>query len=165
MALAAVSAGLLLPFSDVVWRDAPEMRFLQFPWRWLLVLSMMLAGLVGLALKGAGKRRANLLRVTAVVVVAACVSGVAWVYFWQPCDDEDNVRAQVATFRDSGFEGTDEYTAAAADNDAIQQDLPRIRLLRLPMAMRGIVRRGRIPSGRGAERICYRRKYRLGAGM
>jgi len=130
VALAAVSAGLLLPFSDVVWRDAPEMRFLQFPWRWLLVLSMVLAGLVGLALKGAGTQRANLLRVTAVVVVAACVSGVAWVYFWQPCDDEDNVRAQVARFRDGGFQGTDEYTAAAADNDAIQQDLPRIRLLR-----------------------------------
>jgi hypothetical protein len=130
VALAAVIACLLLPFSDVVWRDAPEMRFLQFPWRWLLVLSLVLAGLVGLALKGAGTRRANLLRVGAVVAVAVCVSGVAWVYFWQPCDDEDNVRAQVATFRDSGFEGTDEYTAAAADNDAIQQDLPRIRLLR-----------------------------------
>ena len=70
------------------------------------------------------------MRVGAVVVVAACVSGVAWFYFWQQCDDEDNVRAQAATFRDGGFQGTDEYTAAAADNDAIQQDLPRIRLLR-----------------------------------
>ena len=130
MALAAVIACLLLPFSDVVWRHAPELRFLQFPWRWLLVLSLVLAALVGLALRGeAATRRANLLRVAAVVVVAACVSGVAWVYFWQPCDDEDNVRAQVATFRDGGFQGTDEYTAAAADNDAIQQDLPRIRVL------------------------------------
>ena len=131
VALAAVIVGMLLPFSDVVWRDAPEMRFLQFPWRWLLVLSLVLAALVGLALRGgAATRREILLRVAAVVVVAACVSGVAWVYFWQPCDDEDNVRAQIATFRDGGFQGTDEYTAAAADNDAIQQDLPRIRVLR-----------------------------------
>ena len=131
VALAAVIACLLLPFSDLVWRLAPEMRFLQFPWRWLLVLSLVLAALVGLALRGAAaKRRENLLRVGAVVVVAGCVSGVAWFYFWQPCDDEDNVRAQVATFRDGGFQGTDEYTAAAADNDAIQQDLPRIRVLR-----------------------------------
>jgi hypothetical protein len=130
VALAAVIACLLLPFSDGVWRDAPEMKFLQFPWRWLLVLSLVLAALIGLALRGAAKRRENLLRVAAVVVVAVCVSGVAWFYFWQPCDDEDNVRAQVATFRDGGFQGTDEYTEAAADNDAIQQDLPRIRLLR-----------------------------------
>jgi len=131
VALAMVIAVLLLPFSDVVWRLAPELKFLQFPWRWLLVLSMVLAALVGLALReGAKTRRGNLQRVAAVVVVAACVSGVAWFYFWQPCDDEDNVRAQVATFRDGGFQGTDEYTAAAADNDAIQQELPRIRVLR-----------------------------------
>jgi hypothetical protein len=50
--------------------------------------------------------------------------------FWQPCDDEDNVRAQMATFREGGFEGTDEYTAAPADNGDIQQGLPPIRLLK-----------------------------------
>jgi Bacterial membrane protein YfhO len=128
--LAVLVSLLLLPFSDVVWRLAPELRFLQFPWRWLLVLSLVLAALVGLALReGARTREANLVRVGVVVVVAGCMSGVAWLYFWQPCDDEDNVRAQVATFRDGGFEGTDEYTAVQADNDAIQQDLPRIRLL------------------------------------
>jgi len=131
VALAMMITGLLLPFSDVVWRLAPELKFLQFPWRWLLVLSMVVAALVGLALReGAKTRRGNLQRVAAVVVVAACVSGVAWFYFWQPCDDEDNVRAQVATFRDGDFEGTDEYTASPADNGAIQQDLPRIRVLR-----------------------------------
>jgi hypothetical protein len=129
--LAVLISAMLLPFSDVVWRHAPELRFLQFPWRWLLVVSLVLAALVGLALRGGvATRGANLLRVVAAVVVAGCVSGVAWVYFWQPCDEEDNVRAQVATFRDGGFEGTDEYTAVPADNDAIQQDLPRIRLLR-----------------------------------
>jgi len=129
--LAAVIAGLLLPFSDVVWRSAPEMKFLQFPWRWLLVLSLVLAALAGMALRGsAGTSRANLLRVGAVVAIAGCVAGVAWVYFWQPCDEEDNVRAQMATFRGAGFEGTDEYTAAQADNGEIQQNLPRIRMVR-----------------------------------
>jgi 6-pyruvoyl-tetrahydropterin synthase related domain len=128
--LAVIIACLLLPFSDAAWQDAPEMRFLQFPWRWLLLLSLVLAALVGLALReGAGTRGTNLLRVGTVVVVAGCVSGMAWMYFWQPCDEEDNVRAQMATFRDGGFQGTDEYTAAPADNDAIQQDLPRIRVV------------------------------------
>jgi len=55
---------------------------------------------------------------------------VAWVYFWQPCDEEDNVRAQLATFRGEGFEGTDEYTASPADNGDIQRELPKIRVLR-----------------------------------
>ena len=150
VALAAVIVGLLLPFSDGVWRDAPEMKFLQFPWRWLLVLSLVLAALVGLALRGGtATRRENLLRVAAVVVVAVCVSGVAWFYFWQPCDDEDNVRAQVAAFRDGGFQGTDEYTAAAADNDAIQKDLPPIRVVRAADGDEGNSAAGQNPEWQG----------------
>lgn len=128
--LGAVIACLLLPFSDVVWRHAPELAFLQFPWRWLLVLSLVLASLTGLELRGEMlTRRAALARVAAVVVVAGCMSGVAWAYFWQPCDEEDNVRAQLTTFQGEGFAGTDEYTAAPADNGDIQQGLPRIRVL------------------------------------
>ncbi len=128
--LGGVIACLLLPFSDVVWRHTPELAFLQFPWRWLLVLSLIVAALTGLAVRSNGvTRSAVLARVAAVVVVAGCVSGVAWMYFWQPCDEEDNVRAQLATFRGEGFEGTDEYTATPADNGDVQQGLPRIRVL------------------------------------
>ena len=50
--------------------------------------------------------------------------------FWQPCDDEDNVQAQIAAFHEAGFEGTDEYTPQGADNSEIQQGLPQVRLLR-----------------------------------
>ena len=129
--LGLVIACLLLPFSDIAWLHTPELAFLQFPWRWLLVLSLILAVLTGLALRGEGATRGAVLsRVAAVVVVAGCVSGVAWVYFWQPCDEEDNVQAQLATFRGEGFEGTDEYTATPADNGDIQQGLPLIRVLR-----------------------------------
>jgi len=131
--LAVVIACLLLPFSDVVWRYAPEIRFLQFPWRWLLVLSLVVTALAGLVLGDfAPTRAASLLRLGAVVLVAGCVGGTAWFWFWQPCDEEDNVRAQLVTFRDGGFQGTDEYTAAPADNDAIQQELPQIRVVRTP---------------------------------
>ena len=131
--LAVLIAFVLLPYSDAVWRLTPEMKFLQFPWRWLLVLSLVLAALVGFALRGnASSRRAHLLRVGAVVAVAGCASAVAWMYFWQPCDEEDNIRAQLATFKDGGFQGTDEYTAAQTDNDAIQQELPPVRILGTP---------------------------------
>jgi hypothetical protein len=50
--------------------------------------------------------------------------------FWQPCDEEDNVQAQITTFHDGGFEGTDEYTPQGADNSEIQRVLPQVRLLR-----------------------------------
>jgi hypothetical protein len=51
--------------------------------------------------------------------------------FFQPCDDEDTVTAQVAAFRaGQGVEGTDEYTRLGADNSEIQQGLPLVRVLR-----------------------------------
>lgn len=124
---------LLLPFSDVIWQHAPELRFLQFPWRWLLVLGIVMATFTGLALRGsfleAKTRKAILIRAISMLALAAAMSSLAAFVFWQPCDDEDNIAAQRATFRDSGFEGTDEYTAANADNGAIQQDLPQVRVL------------------------------------
>ena len=51
--------------------------------------------------------------------------------FFQPCDEEDAVAAQVAGFRQGGgSEGTDEYTPLGADNASIQQHLPLVRVLR-----------------------------------
>jgi hypothetical protein len=125
---------LLLPFSDILWRHAPELRFLQFPWRWLLVLGIAMAALVGLALRGsfleASTRKTILVRATSMLALALVMSSLAAYAFWQPCDDEDNIAAQRATFRDGGFEGTDEYTAINADNGDIQQGLPLVRIVK-----------------------------------
>ncbi len=124
---------LLLPFSDGIWRHVPELKFLQFPWRWLLVLGVAMATFIGLALRGsfheATTRRHILIRALSMLALAGVMSSVAALVFWQPCDDEDNITAQRATFRDGGFEGTDEYTPANADNGDIQQDLPQVRVL------------------------------------
>ena len=32
---------LQLPLSDVIWKHAPHLKFLQFPWRWLMALSVV----------------------------------------------------------------------------------------------------------------------------
>ena len=124
---------LLLPFSDIFWRHTPELQFLQFPWRWLLVLGITMAALIGLALRGsflrADTRKTIFVRAIAMLALAAVMSSLAASTFWQPCDDEDNIAAQRTTLRDGGFEGTDEYTAANSDNGDIQQDLPQVRVL------------------------------------
>ncbi len=125
---------LLLPFSDILWKHAPELRFLQFPWRWLLVLGIAMAALIGLALRGsfleASTRKTILVRATSMLALALVMSSLAAYAFWQPCDDEDNIAAQRATFHDGGFEGTDEYTAINADNGDIQQGLPLVRIVK-----------------------------------
>ena len=129
--IAVVIACLLLPFSNVIWRFAPELKFLQFPWRWSSVLGLISAFFAGLCLRGEAKTRRDIsLRAIGILVLAATLSSTAGTYFWQFCDEEDNVRAQLETFRHGGFEGTDEYTAAPADNGDIRQGLPAIRVLR-----------------------------------
>jgi hypothetical protein len=123
---------LQLPLSAVLWRHTPHMKFLQFPWRWLLALSVVACVLAGMAL---GKIRDEALgRLPGglglgVLIVSMAIGG--GLLFFQPCDDEDAVSAQVAAFRPGGgTQGTDEYTPGSADNASVQQHLPLVRILR-----------------------------------
>lgn len=142
---------LMLPLSDPVWKHAPELMFLQFPWRWLLVASTSLAMFCGLALAQLRRDNAGGLakigphtgtsfhfqghrkRTWFPGIASICVCGAMIAaeqhLFWQPCDEEDMISAQVAAFQGGGFEGTDEYTTIDTDNGAIQQGLPAVRLL------------------------------------
>ena len=45
---------LQLPVSDVIWKHAPHLKFLQFPWRWPLALSVVACVLAGMALEKSG---------------------------------------------------------------------------------------------------------------
>ncbi len=145
---------LLLPVSDPVWRFAPELHFLQFPWRWLLVASLLstLAGAAAaesIAQAWRPSRRPRLTAMTLAGLFCANAWGAglyAQHHFAQACDEEDNVAAQQTLLAPptdetapsrpaaapAGFEGTDEYTPSGADNGEIQQDLPAVRLLLAP---------------------------------
>jgi hypothetical protein len=116
---------LQLPISNAIWQHAPNLKFLQFPWRWLLALSIVMCVLTAMALRPA----ARWLSVT--IILALAIGG--GVFFFQPCDDEDAVVAQVSAFHTGqGTEGTDEYTPIGADNSSVQQQLPLVRILRAP---------------------------------
>ena len=148
---------LLLPASQPIWRYAPQLRFLQFPWRWLLVGSLVASLACAAAFEALLARRPATRRLAGfdlpwkTISVALLCAG-AWAAgqyaqrsFAQPCDEEDNVRAQLLLLvpdaegepiqpklgeAPAGFEGTDEYTPAGADNGEVQQNLPAVRLLR-----------------------------------
>jgi hypothetical protein len=137
-ATGALIAVLQFQWSDALWRVAPELRYLQFPWRWLLVLGLVLAALTGLAASRAdGSPKARRTGRWAVVILACGLAVLAATVFWQPCDEEDNVPAQVAAFHDVGFAGTDEYTPRGAENDEIEPGLPAVRVLRAGNAEEG----------------------------
>ncbi len=123
---------LLLPISTPVWRLAPHLNYVQFPWRWLLVLAPVVAFFLGAALT----KRIRSPWIVALIV-AACIAAVIPVvpYLHQTCDSEDAVSAQVDLMHDgSGEEGTDEYTPRDDDNAEIDQDMPAVRVLASPGA-------------------------------
>ena len=117
---------LQLPASEVIWTYAPHLKFLQFPWRWLMALSVIGCALAGLAVVLQARWR---VLVAGILIAAMAITG--GLLFFQPCDDEDAVTAQLAGFRlGQGTEGTDEYTPVGVDNAAVQQRLPLVRVLR-----------------------------------
>lgn len=121
--LAFVIGLLLTPAGAVVWRFAPEMAFLQFPWRLTAILAAMLCAGIAMLLP-----RLNFNSVWSTVAAISLVPCLAWPLlgaFTQGCDDEDTVAARLAVFNHHmGSDPTDEYTTGQADNDALAHNNP-----------------------------------------
>ncbi len=115
---------LQLPISAPVWNLLPRLRFLQFPWRWLMVLGIPFAIFLA-AMTPLDSRRSRIWSAVAWIAVLSAITGVASQILFQACDEDDNVDNQVALFHaGTGVEGTDEYAAAASDNSLIASGLP-----------------------------------------
>jgi hypothetical protein len=135
---------LQFPFTAFLWHTLPELAFLQFPWRLLLPVSAAAALLCGIALPQHRSRGRTSLTLTALAIAyAAAMTVWSAQTRYQPCDDEDNVPAQLTLIpanpaaNAGGFEGTDEYATLGTDNGEIQQGLPPVRLLTTPQADEG----------------------------
>jgi 6-pyruvoyl-tetrahydropterin synthase related domain len=118
---AGACAVLMFPFSLMLWNGLPKMQFMQFPWRWLLCLSMVFVLLVTAGLKRWWMR-------ACVCVLSIIVVLVAWhrvqAPWWDTAGDlremQDNMYTGV------GYEGTDEYTPLGADPGSIDKDARKV---------------------------------------
>jgi hypothetical protein len=97
------------------------MRFMQFPWRWLLCL-----GIPFTLLTAMGVRRWTV-RV-ALYLATLCVLAFVWQRFqppwWDTAADLREMQDNLAT--GAGYEGTDEYTPAGADPSSVDKDARRV---------------------------------------
>jgi hypothetical protein len=126
--LAPLIVFLLLPISGPLWHAAPHLRYVQFTWRWLMVLAPVATLFITGAIASRGSRIA-LVAGSAVLCSLSVLMVTPRAH--QYCDDEDNVSAQVKLMHDGdGQEGTDEYTPRASDNSEIAQDQPEVRVLK-----------------------------------
>jgi len=120
-ALTAVIAFLQMPLSIALWHHAPELRFLQFPWRFLAVLVPVLAFTISIILKRPLRNR----WLYPGLVLSASLTFIWYPIFRQSCDPEDTVAARLALYHSpTGTDPTDEYTPNTADNDALGKTNP-----------------------------------------
>jgi hypothetical protein len=128
---------LQLPLSDPVWKALPELRFLQFPWRWLVVLEAPMAIFFAAAVWTESRwKRAAVCVVCGVAFLAAAAA--ADISLFQGCDSEDAVRGMLADYHaGTGFEGTDEYAPVGADNSLVATGLPFACLVLDPAILLG----------------------------
>jgi hypothetical protein len=116
---------LQFPVSLPLWNLLPKLRFLQFPWRWLVTLEAPMAIFFAAAVwsREAARRRIAVSAVLALFVVLALAFTTR--YFFQACDDEDAVSSMVGVYGSGpGFVGTDEYAPPGADDTLVASGLP-----------------------------------------
>lgn len=113
---------LMIGFTLPLWQHLPKLRFVQFPWRWLLCLNVALALAVVL-----GVRRMWLRIAICIVVFGAVVLG--WHSILRPWwDKAADIQEMVDNQSDAiGNEGVDEYVPARIDPSDVDQNAPQVR--------------------------------------
>jgi hypothetical protein len=112
----AVCCLLMFSVTSLFWRILPKLAFMQFPWRWLLCLSMLFAIFITVGVRQWWTRAAVWL-VTIFVIVGA------WNRIQAPWwDNRSDLREMRDNMEDGiGYEGVDEYTPAGIDASGIDQ--------------------------------------------
>jgi len=118
---AAASTFLMLSISNPLWNVLPKLRFMQFPWRWMLCLGVPFTLLTALGVRRWWARIALYLAMLGVLAFV-------WQHFQPPWWDnkadlremQDNVATGV------GYEGTDEYTPTGADPSTVDKAARRV---------------------------------------
>jgi hypothetical protein len=112
---------LLFSVTAVLWRILPKLEFMQFPWRWLLCLSMIFSLFVVAALPRWWMRAAvTLLGVAVIIGVWHRIQAPWWDNAGDLHEMQDNMEDSI------GYEGVEEYAPIGADLSAINKDVRNV---------------------------------------
>ena len=118
---ACVCSVVMFPVAAVLWKYLPKLEFMQFPWRWLLCLSMLFCIFLTVGVRRWWLR-------AAVCAVSILVIAIAWQRIQPPWwDNAADMREMQDNMADGiGYEGTDEYAPVSADPSAIDKDARKV---------------------------------------
>lgn len=114
---AAACSVLLFSVTAPVWKILPKLEFMQFPWRWLLCLSLIFSLFIVAALPRWWMR-------AFVALLGIAVVGGVWHGIQAPWwDNAGDLREMQDNMSDgTGYEGVEEYTPVGAEPSAIDKD-------------------------------------------
>ena len=118
-----IVAFLLTGASNIVWQHAPELIFLQFPWRLLIVGAPISTLAIAAALSSVRVGRPSVVGIACML--AAGLTAVSYGPFHQISEAGQSVASLLSSFQQNkGADPTDEYTPETADNDALHRGYP-----------------------------------------
>jgi hypothetical protein len=122
--LLAIATALMFRFTLVVWQLLPKLRFVQFPWRWMSILTIPFVYFLAAAV--ARPRFRWLWMVATLALLSSTAIFLAQHTWW---DDEEfsTLRANIAS--GEGFDGTDEYDPIGDDHYNLPAKAPLAQAL------------------------------------
>ena len=121
--LALIAPAVLLmhlPISEPLWNWLPALRYLQFPWRWLVVLNAPLAFFFARAV-WINPPRGRIALSAACTLVFFVITGAAWGICFQNCHNVDTAIPLVE--RTQGIRGKPEYSPPGIRHPLIEPDV------------------------------------------
>jgi len=122
--LAAVATALMLRPTSLLWQVVPKLRFVQFPWRWMSILTIPFIYFLAAAFS---RRRFRFLWIVAVAGLIAGTAVFLVQHTWWDEEEFPTLRATMASGQ--GFDGTDEYDPIGDDHYNLPAKAPRAQLL------------------------------------
>jgi len=149
---------LQFPISLPVWNLLPKLRFLQYPWRWVLVVEAPMAIFIAAAVwpgKTAGRRLRGAVAILCTFAFLA-TTFVAGRTFLRDCKEGSTMRDLLDFYHGGGgVEGTDEYEPAGSDHWTIASGLPDACFSRGSDTVLGVVAAdGATPAWRPEQGSC-----------
>jgi 6-pyruvoyl-tetrahydropterin synthase related domain len=133
LAMTVISAVLMLPSTSPLWSYVPKLRYVQFPWRWLLVLAVPCAVFLATAverLRGQTQRAVWALALTGLALTGFLLTRSNW---WDSGGADDFYETHFST--GAGYLGTDEYAPRGSDHYDLDQKAPLVSLQRSETAV------------------------------
>jgi hypothetical protein len=122
--LGTAAAILMIPPSSILWELLPELRFIQFPWRWMGILAVPYAFFGAAAM---ARARVRWIWVSFGILAAAGTATFLVRKAWWDSDDIPVLEDAIASGQ--GFDGTDEYDPITDDHTDLPAKAPQVEIL------------------------------------